>query len=113
MTAPDATLRGFLGDGLKRAFNAVQAEVNATLAPLGLRMITCPALAVLRDAPGITAAGLADVPGLERPNLVLGLDELARAGLITRARPTAGMDDSQRAALRAALARIEQNGRKE
>jgi DNA-binding MarR family transcriptional regulator len=146
MTAPDATLRGFVGYGLKRAFNAVQAEVNATLAPFGLRMVTYSALSVIRDAPGITAAGLADVLGLERPNLVLVLDDLERAGLITRtrakadrrayelratvegrkiatrataaladhdARLTAGLDDGQRAALCAALVRIEQNGRKE
>jgi DNA-binding MarR family transcriptional regulator len=86
MTAPDATLRGFLGYGLKRAFNVLQAEVNATLAPMGLRMITFSVLAVIRDAPGISAAGLAQVLGLERPNLVLILDELEAAGLITRTR---------------------------
>jgi DNA-binding MarR family transcriptional regulator len=144
MTAHDATLRGFLGYGLKRAFNAVQSDVNATLGPLGLRMITFSALAVVRDAPGISAAGLAQVLGLERPNLVLILDELEGAGLITRtrartdrrthelratlvgrklaaraadalaaheARMTDGLDAGQRAALRAALARIEDNGR--
>jgi DNA-binding MarR family transcriptional regulator len=144
VTAPDATLRGFLGYGLKRAFNAMQAEVNATLAPLGLRMITFSALAVIRDAPGISAAGLAQVLGLERPNLVLVLDELEGAGLITRTRArtdrrthelrttvagrklaerasvalaaqelrmTEGLDASQREAVRAALARIEDYGR--
>lgn len=86
MDQPDATLRGFAGYALKRAFNAIQADLNATLAPLGLRMITYSALAVIRDAPGIRAAGLADVLGLERPNLVLVLDELEAAGLITRTR---------------------------
>ena len=83
---PDTTLRGFVGYGLKRAFNAIQADVNATLAPLGLRMITFSALMVIRDAPGIRAAGLAAVLGLERPNLVLVLDELEGAELITRTR---------------------------
>lgn len=84
--APDRTLRGFTGYGLKRAFNAIQTDVNATLAPLGLRMITFSALMVIRDAPGIRAAGLASVLGLERPNLVLVLDDLERAELITRTR---------------------------
>lgn len=144
MGAPDATLRGFVGYALKRAFNAVQADVNATLAPLGLRLITYSALAVIKDSPGTSAAGLAEVLGLERPNLVLVLDDLERAGLITRtraradrrthelrvtaegrriaarataalaehdARLTAGLSDDQRAALRSALARIEDNGR--
>jgi len=86
MALPDATLRGFTGYALKRAFNAIQADLNATLAPMGLRMITFSALAVIRDAPGIRAAGLAAVLGLERPNLVLVLDELEAAGLITRTR---------------------------
>lgn len=101
MTAPDATLRGFLGYGLKRAFNVLQAEVNATLAPMGLRMITFSVLAVIRDAPGISAAGLAQVLGLERPNLVLILDELEGGGLITRTR---ARSDRRTHELRATLA---------
>ena len=98
MGAPDETLRGFIGYGLKRAFNAIQADVNTTLAPLGLRMITFSALTVIRDAPGIRAAGLAAVLGLERPNLVLVLDDLERAELITRTR---ARDDRRAYELRA------------
>lgn len=81
---PDATLRGFSGYNMKRAFNAIQADVNRALAPLGLRMLTFSALVVVVDNPGLRQSQLAGVLSIERPNLVLVVDELERAGLITR-----------------------------
>ncbi len=84
--APDATLRRFSGYGMKRAFNMVQSDLNAALKPFGLRMITFSALVVIRDAPGLRQARLAEVLQMEKPNLVALLDELERAGLITRTR---------------------------
>lgn len=86
MSAGDHTLRGFAGYGLKRAFIAVQADVNATLAPLGLRMVTFSALVVIRDNPGLRQSRLAEILSIERPNLVLILDELEAAELIERTR---------------------------
>lgn len=86
MTAPDRTLRGFVGYDLKRAFNAIQADVNATLAPFGLRMLTFSSLVVIRDTPGLKQTQLAEILMIERPNLVLILDELERAELVTRTR---------------------------
>lgn len=86
METPDRTLRGFLGYGMKRAFAAIQADVNAVLAPLGLRMLTFSALVVIRDTPGLKQTQLAEVLLIERPNLVLILDELEAAELVTRTR---------------------------
>lgn len=82
----DATLRGFSGYALKRAFNAVQADVNATLAPLGLRMLSFSALTVIADNPGLRQSHLADALTIERPNLVIVLDDLEQRGLISRDR---------------------------
>jgi DNA-binding MarR family transcriptional regulator len=136
----DATLRGFVGYAMKRAFNTVQADVNATLAPLELRMLTFSALVVIVDNPGLRQNQLADALAIERPNLVQLLDELEGRGLVVRnraagdrrayalmatpagvrlcgkaiaavqaheARMTAGLDDSTRATVFAALQKIE------
>lgn len=82
----DASLRRFCGYGLKRAFNTVRADVNATLAPMGLRMLSFSALTVIGDNPGLRQSQLAGVLSIERPNLVNVLDELEQRGLITRDR---------------------------
>lgn len=142
--APDRSLRRFVGYGMKRAFNAIQADVNATLRRHGLRMVTFSVLVIIRDNPGVRQTGLAEILMIERPNLVPILDELESAGLIRRARAQgdrrayelrvtemgqracdaaeqavhahddrmiAGLSDTERAALHAALRRIEENGR--
>ncbi len=82
----DAALRDFVGYGMKRAFHAIQQDVTAVLQPFGLRMLTFSALAVIGQAPGLRQSALADILAIERPNLVLILDELERAELITRDR---------------------------
>ncbi|MEZ5752008.1 MAG: MarR family transcriptional regulator [Paracoccaceae bacterium] len=86
MSAPDHTLRGFLGYGMKRAFSAIKADVDAVLAPFGLRLLTFSVLVVIRDNPGLRQTQLAEVLMIERPNLVLILDELEGADLVTRSR---------------------------
>ncbi len=83
-SASDATLRQFSGYAMKRSFNAVQADVNAALAPHGLRMLTFSALVIVVDNPGLRQSQLADALAIERPNLVLVVDELERADLIIR-----------------------------
>ena len=86
-TAPtDAILRRNIGYDMKRAFTAIQADVNATLQPLGLRMLTFSVLAVIRDNPGLRQSRLAELLMIERPNLVLILDELEGMDLVTRTR---------------------------
>ncbi|WP_370207515.1 MarR family winged helix-turn-helix transcriptional regulator [Pararhodobacter marinus] len=83
---PDAILRNNIGYDMKRAFNAIQADVNATLQPFGLRMLTYSVLAVIRDNNGLRQSRLAEILLIERPNLVLILDELEGLDLVTRTR---------------------------
>lgn len=80
----DATLRGFVGYHMKRAMAVLQADLNKALKPFGLRMVTYSALVVIVDNPGLRQAQLADALAIERPNLVVILDDLEERGLITR-----------------------------
>ncbi len=82
----DSILRAFMGYDMKRAFAAIHADVNAALAPFGLRMLTFSVLAVIRDNPGLRQTQLAEILMIERPNLVLILDELEGADLVVRTR---------------------------
>ncbi len=82
----DATLRQFIGYHMKRAFNAVQSDLAHTLKPFDLRMLTYTALVLIVDNPGLRQSQLADAMDIERPNLVVILDELERRELITRDR---------------------------
>ena len=82
----DATLRQFTGYSMKRAFITIQADVSRTLEPFGLRMITFSALAMVGDNPGLSQSQLAAGLAIERPNLVVIIDELERRDLITRDR---------------------------
>jgi DNA-binding MarR family transcriptional regulator len=84
--ATDVALREFVGYNMKRAFHMIQGDVNAALAPHGLRMLTFSALAVIVSNRGLRQTHLADALAIERPNLVLLVDELERADLITRDR---------------------------
>ena len=82
----DATLRRFIGYRLKRAFNALRADLAGVLEPLGLRMITYSALVLIVDNPGLRPSRLAEALAIERPNMVAILDELEGMDLIQRAR---------------------------
>lgn len=82
----DATLRQFTGYSMKRAFIVVQADVNAVLEPFGLRMVTYSALAIVGDNPGLSQSQLALALAIERPNLVVIVDELEGRELISRDR---------------------------
>lgn len=97
----DLTLREFSGYGMKRAFNAIQTDVNAALAPFDLRMVTFSALVVIVDNPGLRQSHLADLLSIERPNLVVILDELEGRDLISRDRAS---DDRRAYALQVTLA---------
>ena len=83
-TVSDTTLRGFMGYHVKRAMSVLQADLNATLKPFGLRMLTYSALVMIVDNPGLRQTQLADALAIERPNLVVVLDQLEEAGLISR-----------------------------
>lgn len=82
----DQTLRGLLGYNVKRAFNVMQADLNRALKPHDLRMITFTALVLIVDNPGLRQSQLADALAIERPNLVVIIDELEGRELITRDR---------------------------
>lgn len=82
----DETLRRFLGYHMKRAFNVVQADLAITLKPFGLRMLTYTALVIVCDNPGLSQTQLALAMDIERPNLVVIVDELERLELIVRDR---------------------------
>lgn len=82
----DDGLRGHVGYNMKRAFHMIQMDVNATLTPFGLRMVTFSALVVVLENPGLRQSQLAELLAIERPNLVVILDELEQAGLLTRDR---------------------------
>jgi len=82
----DATLRRLIGYNMKRAFNVVSADLARTLAPFELRMLTFTALTLVSDNPGLSQSQLAQAMQVERPNLVVIVDELETRGLITRDR---------------------------
>ncbi len=82
----DKTLRKALGYHMKRAFNVIQTDLSETLKPLGLRMLTYTALVLIVDNPGLSQSQLADAMDIERPNLVVIVDELEQNELILRER---------------------------
>lgn len=86
MPDADKTLRDLAGYTMKRAFSAIQSDLNTTLKPFGLRMTTFSALVVIVDNPGLRQSKLAEVLLIERPNLVVIVDELERSELISRDR---------------------------
>lgn len=82
----DENLRVLVGYNMKRAFNAVQADLLEALRPFDLRMITYSALVLIVDNPGLRQSHLSEALAVERPNLVVIIDELERRELITRER---------------------------
>lgn len=80
----DHTLRAFAGYQMKRAMNLVHADLKHTLAPFDLRMVTFSALVLIQDNPGLRQSQLAAAMDIERPNLVVIIDELEGRGLIVR-----------------------------
>lgn len=82
----DALLQRFLGYRMKRAFSVVQADLAETLRPFDLRMTSYTALVLIMDNPGLSQTQLAAVMDIERPNLVVLVDELEGRELIVRER---------------------------
>ncbi len=77
-------LDGLLGYHLKRAFNVIRNDLARTLEPFELRMLTFSALATIAKNEGLRQFELADALDIERPNLVVIIDELEGRDLITR-----------------------------
>jgi DNA-binding MarR family transcriptional regulator len=75
-----------MGYHMKRAFIIIQTDLVRTLKPFDLRMLTYTALVLIVDNPGLRQSQLADAMDVERPNLVVIIDELERRELIVRDR---------------------------
>ena len=82
----DDALRLFVGYQMKRAFNVMKADLARVLEPSGLRMTTYSALVLIDSNPRIRQSELAQMLAMERPNMVLVLDDLEQGGWITRER---------------------------
>ncbi|WP_299620866.1 MarR family transcriptional regulator [uncultured Tateyamaria sp.] len=107
-TVSDAALRRFVGYNLKRAFNALQADLSSTLEPFGLRMLTFSALALIVENPGLRPSQLAEALSVERANVAVYVDQLEEAGWVTR-RPS--VQDRRAYALHATLSGARVYGR--
>lgn len=84
--ADDAGLRQFVGYHIKRAYNVVRSDLAKTLEPFGLRITTYSTLILIVENPGIRQSDLADMLDIERPNLVMILDDLEQRHWIRRER---------------------------
>lgn len=82
----DTNLRQFVGYNMKRAFLTVREDLAMTLEPLGLRMTSFSALAIIQENPDISQSRLAEALHIERSGVVVLVDELESADLISRNR---------------------------
>ncbi|SOC00031.1 DNA-binding MarR family transcriptional regulator [Rhodobacter sp. JA431] len=80
----DANLRRFMGYNMKRAYLTIDAGLRPVLEGLGLRPATFSALAVIVDNPDITQTMLGQALHIERSGVVLIVDDLEAADLISR-----------------------------
>ncbi|WP_174803770.1 MarR family winged helix-turn-helix transcriptional regulator [Martelella limonii] len=84
--ATDDALRNFVGYNMKTAYLLLREDLNRTLAPLDLRIATFSALTVVVENPDISQTQLSQVLKLERSGMVVLVDELENAELISRNR---------------------------
>lgn len=82
-TVSDEALRNFMGYTIRRAAHIIQSDANRRLKPTGLRMISFSVLNMIVFNPGLRQAHLALALSIERPNLVIIVDELQNAGWVT------------------------------
>lgn len=82
----DMLLRQLIGYNMKRAYMPVQEDMAETLVPLGLRVGTFSALAVVMGSPGISQTQLSDVLQIKRSGVVVVVDELEGLGALERRR---------------------------
>lgn len=82
----DNNLRKFAGYNLKRVYLLVRADMMKAIEPLGLRTMTFSALSVVAENPNLTQSQLAQTLKIERSGVVVLVDELEKADLISRNR---------------------------
>ena len=73
-----------MDDPLRRAANAMAAELAARLAPIGLRQVDASVLLLIGANPDITASALGRALDIQRANMVPLLKGLEDTGLIER-----------------------------
>jgi DNA-binding MarR family transcriptional regulator len=78
-------LLSYPGYCLRRANNAMMAELGSRLAPLEMRQTDASALILIGANPGVTASALGRRIDIQRANMVPLLNRLEEAGLILRA----------------------------
>lgn len=77
-------LRQFAGYEMKLAYLLIQEDMVRTLKPTGLRIVTFSALAIVVENPDISQTQLAQALQIERSGVVVIVDELENADLISR-----------------------------
>jgi DNA-binding MarR family transcriptional regulator len=92
----DGALRELVGYNIKRAYMVLHSDAQATLAELGLRVLSFSCLSVIAQNPGIAPSVLAERLKMERSNLVVVIDELETRALVSR---TPSKTDRRRFAL--------------
>lgn len=96
----DGTLRELVGYNIKCAYMVLHSDAQATLAELGLRVLSFSCLSVIARNPGIAPSALAERLRMERSNLVVVIDELETRELVSR---TQSKTDRRRFALNATV----------
>lgn len=84
----DDVMRQFLGYGLKRAYLVVHRAASKALQEFGLTVRSFTVLSLIADNRGMSLTRLSELLLIERPNLVLILDELETRELLQRTRDT-------------------------
>jgi len=77
-------LRQFIGYSMKMTYVRIQEDMARTLQPSGLRIVTFSALGIVIENPDITQTQLAQALEIERSGVVVIVDELENADLISR-----------------------------
>ena len=72
----DSMADELIGYNLKRSYLIVRNAAEGVLAPLGLRVVSMTALSLIVDNPGIAPSQIADALQMERPNIVVIIDDL-------------------------------------
>ena len=96
----DSMADQLIGYNLKRSYLIVRNAAEGVLTPLGLRVVSMTALSLIVDNPGIAPSQIADALQMERPNIVVIIDDLETRQLISRAR---SKSDRRRFALTATV----------
>ena len=81
---PDDPLNALPGYALRRAANAMMAELTARLAPLDLRISDASVLMLIVNRMDMTSSDIGKILDIQRANMVPLLNRLEAAGLIAR-----------------------------